>query len=71
MEVVDLVERRKNDLYILRCARRIFPTVETIVPVVDFPSILISREGELIAYGWVDEDGQVEFKLPIPDVMCS
>jgi hypothetical protein len=71
MEVIDLVKRRKEDLFLLGCARKLFPCAEVIIPVPDLPSMIISREGGLIAYGWVNEKGHAEFKLAVPHAELS
>lgn len=66
MDVIDLVERRKADVFILNCAVKLFPCVGGIIPVPDLPSMLISRDGGLIAYGWINENGHAEFKPAVP-----
>ena len=45
--------------------------VKVIIPVPDLPSMIISREGGLIAYGWVNEKGHAEFKLAVPHAELS
>jgi len=66
LEVIDLIERRKSDVFLLQCARRIFPQVEGIIPVPGYSSLLVSRDGGLIAYAWMNEKGHAEFKPARP-----
>lgn len=66
MKIVNFEEVRKQNIFLLECAKQVFPCVDGVIPVQDLPSMFISRDGRLIAYGWIDESGCPEFMMAVP-----
>jgi len=65
IEFVDLSETRARNRLLLKAARRVFGETAYSISTprdADMPSRLMDRDGDLVAFCWVDENGKPEFK---------